>query len=56
MPITAVYEVKCDVCWGVMGGEYNTREEAETARLELGWVDPNGGTACPNHNTATRKN
>jgi hypothetical protein len=52
MPITATYEVKCDVCWGVMDGAYETREDADTARLELGWVDPNGGTACPEHNTA----
>ncbi len=55
MPITATYEVKCDACWGVMDGEYDTREEAEAAREELGWTDLNGGSACPEHNTATEK-
>ena len=52
MPITAVYEVKCDVCWGVMDGRYSTSEDAAKARQELGWVDLNRGTACPKHNTA----
>lgn len=55
MPITATYEVKCDVCHGVMDGRYDTREDAEDARQELGWVDLNGGTACPEHNTATSR-
>lgn len=59
MPITATYEVKCDVCWGVMDGRYDTREDAEDARKELGWIDLNGGTVCPEHNTdgdrATKK-
>ena len=55
MPITAVYEVKCDVCWGVMDGEYDTREEAQDARRADGWEDTDGRTACPNHNT-TREN
>ncbi|MFH8531519.1 hypothetical protein ACH4GE_24250 [Streptomyces tendae] len=52
MPITASYEVQCDACWGVMDGRYETREDAEKARDELGWNDLNGGTACPEHNTA----
>jgi hypothetical protein len=51
VPITPTYQVKCDVCWGVMDGEYATREEVEDARKELGWVDLYGGTACPIHNT-----
>ena len=51
MPITATYEVKCDACWGVMDGAYETREDAEKAREELGWTDLNGGSACPEHNT-----
>jgi hypothetical protein len=51
MPITATYEVKCDVCFGVMDGRYDTQREAEQARRELGWDDPNGGTACPEHST-----
>jgi hypothetical protein len=51
MPITARYEVKCDVYFGCMDGYYDTREEAEDARKELRWDDPNGGTACPEHNT-----
>ena len=51
MPITARYEVQCDVCFGCMDGYYDTREEADDARKELGWDDPNGGTACPEHNT-----
>ncbi|MGW9399382.1 hypothetical protein [Streptomyces sp. NPDC055642] len=51
MPITAEYQVKCDVCWSVMDGYYDTREAAEDARKELRWNDPNGGTACPEHNT-----
>lgn len=52
MPITPTYEVKCDVCSGFMDGRYETREDAEKARDELDWTDPNGGTACPEHNTA----
>lgn len=52
MPITPTYQVRCDVCFGVMDGEYDTREDAERARKELGWDDPNGGSACPGHNTA----
>lgn len=52
MPITATYEVQCDVCFGYMDGRYETREAAGDARKELGWDDPNGGTACPEHNTA----
>lgn len=52
MPISPTYQVKCDICWAVMDGEYETREDAEDARKELGWTDPNGGTACPEHNTA----
>ncbi|MFF8784863.1 hypothetical protein [Streptomyces sp. NPDC015125] len=52
MPITPTYEVKCDACWGVMDGRCDTREDAEQAREELGWVDLNSGTACPEHNTA----
>jgi rubredoxin len=55
MPITARYQVKCDVCWGVMDGEYDTREEAEAARQELGWEDTDSRTACPEHNTATAR-
>lgn len=51
MPITAIYEVQCDACHGYMDGRYETREDAEAARKELGWDDPNGGTACPEHNT-----
>ena len=51
MPINPTYEVQCDVCFGVMDGRYETREDAEDARKELGWDDPNGGTACPDHNT-----
>jgi hypothetical protein len=50
MPITASYEVRCDTCHGVMDGRYDTRDDAETARQELGWIDLNGGTACPDHN------
>ncbi|MFK0182352.1 hypothetical protein ACIQVR_41080 [Streptomyces xanthochromogenes] len=51
MPITASYEVQCDVCFGVMDGRYETREDAEDAKAELGWNDPNSGTACPEHRT-----
>lgn len=54
MPITATYQVKCDVCFGVMDGEYDTREEAEQARKELGWEDTDSRTACPDHNTAEK--
>ncbi|MGP3737962.1 hypothetical protein ACTWJ9_33165 (plasmid) [Streptomyces sp. GDS52] len=53
MPITTSYQVKCDVCWGVMDGEYDTREEAEKARQELGWEEPDGRTVCPEHSTST---
>jgi len=55
MPITATYEVKCDVCFGVMDGQYDTREDAEQARKDLGWEDTDRRTACPNHNTAAPK-
>jgi hypothetical protein len=51
MPITPSYEVQCDACHGYMDGRYETREDAEKARKELAWEDPNGGTACPDHNT-----
>lgn len=51
MPITPTYRVQCDVCFGHMDGEYDTREDAQDAREELGWDDPIGGTACPEHNT-----
>lgn len=51
MPITAEYQIKCDVCWGATDAYYETQEDAEKAREELGWDDPNGGTACPEHNT-----
>lgn len=54
MPVTTTYQVKCDVCWGVMGGEYETREDAEQARKELGWEDDDSRTACPAHNTRDR--
>lgn len=54
MPITPTYEVQCDVCFGYMDGRYDTREAAEAARKELGWDDPNGGTACEDHNTRTQ--
>lgn len=54
MPITPTYVVKCDACHGVMDGECDTREAAEAAREELGWVDLHGGTACPKHNPADR--
>lgn len=36
MPITASYEVRCDVCFGFMDGRYETREDAEAASAELG--------------------
>lgn len=51
MPITASYQVRCDICFDVMDGEYDTREEAEAARKELGWENGYNGTACPEHNT-----
>lgn len=51
MPITSVYQVMCDVCYGVMDGEYDTREGAERARKEMGWEDTDDRTACPRHNT-----
>lgn len=54
MPITPTYQVKCDVCWGVMDGEYDTREAAEDARKELGWEDDDNRTACLDHNTRDR--
>lgn len=53
MPINAIYQVQCDVCFGYMDGDYETREDAENARRELGWDDPNGGTACLDHNSRT---
>ncbi len=43
-----------DVCFGVMDGEYDTREEAEEVRAELGWEDTDSRTACPQHNTTTK--
>lgn len=55
MPITASYAVRCDVCFGVMDGEYDTREEAEEARAELGWEDTDSRTACPSHNTTKKQ-
>ena len=49
MPITASYQVRCDICLRVMGGEYDTREEAEKARDATGWGTSDGRTICPNH-------
>lgn len=51
MPITATYQVKCDVCFGILDGEYDTREDAQDARRANGWEDSDGRTACPAHNT-----
>lgn len=51
MPITATYEVKCDVCWGVLDGRFDTRDEALDARRAAGWEDTDGRTACPQHIT-----
>jgi hypothetical protein len=53
LPITPTYQVQCDVCFGYMDGSYDTREDAEDARKELGWEDTNRRTACPEHNTTT---
>jgi hypothetical protein len=53
MPITPSYQVQCDACSGYMDGTYETREDAEKARDELGWTDLHGGTACPDHNQRT---
>ncbi len=53
MPITASYSVQCDVCFGFLDGEYDTRDAALDARKEAGWEDPHGGTACPQHNPAS---
>ncbi|MGW8357371.1 hypothetical protein [Streptomyces wedmorensis] len=51
MPITPTYHVQCDVCFAYMDGDYEDRDDAETARKSIGWDDLNGGTACPEHNT-----
>lgn len=49
MPITATYQVQCDTCFGYMDGTYETEEDAEKARKEIGWDDGKGGSACPDH-------
>jgi hypothetical protein len=51
MPVTATYEVRCDVCFGVLDGKFETRDEALAARREAGWEDTDGRTACPPHNS-----
>lgn len=51
MPITPIYQVQCDVCFGYMDGDYETREDAEDARKEIGWEDTGGRTACPEHHS-----
>lgn len=51
MPITVTYEVKCDACWAVLDGRYDTRDEALDARREAGWETTDSRTACPNHQT-----
>lgn len=56
MPITVTYHVQCDVCWGVLDGEYDTREDAQEARRKAGWEDTDDRTACPAHNTAMKEN
>ncbi|MYX14401.1 hypothetical protein GTY67_13445 [Streptomyces sp. SID8374] len=53
MPITPIYQVQCDVCFGFMDGDYESREDAQEARKRLGWEDTDGRTACPDHNTTT---
>ncbi|MGZ2355698.1 hypothetical protein LRE75_03160 [Streptomyces sp. 372A] len=55
MPITATYQVQCDVCWSVLDGEYDTREDAQEARRKAGWQDTDDRTACPTHNTTAKK-
>jgi hypothetical protein len=52
MTTTAAYRVQCDVCFGFLDGDYETRDEAINARQKAGWEDANGGTACPQHNPA----
>ena len=50
MPITTVYFVRCDTCWGYLGEEYGSEEAAITARREEGWLAVGGLTRCPEHN------
>ena len=53
MPITVTYRVQCDVCFGFLDGDYETRDEALDARHAAGWEDTGGRTACQDHNTRT---